>query len=128
MGVFGPPLDHAVSAFLEDVEQRGLSEKILLVITGEFGRTPGLDKNLGRHHWPRLCSLVLAGGGLRHGQVVGQSDRRGGEPAGEPITIADFHATLLHALFDVGQMRLDLSLPRAVQERAQRGRPIGELF
>jgi hypothetical protein len=127
MGVFGPPLDHAVSAFLEDIEQRGLSDKILLVITGEFGRT-GLDRNGGRHHWPRICPLVFAGGGLRHGQVVGQSDSRGREPAGDPITIDDLHATILHALFDVGQMRLDVALPRVVQDRAGRGRPIAELF
>lgn len=127
MGVFGPPLDHAVAAFLEDIERRGLSEKILLVITGEFGRT-GLDKNLGRHHWPKLCPLVFAGGGLKHGQVVGQSDRRGGEPAAEPITIDDFQATILHTLFDVGQLRLDASLPRVVHDRIQRGRPIADLF
>jgi hypothetical protein len=126
MGVFGPPLDHAVSAFLDDVEQRGLSDKIMLVITGEFGRT-GLDKNLGRHHHPKSCPLVFAGGGLKHGQVIGQSDRRGAEPAGDPITIDDLHATILDAVFDVGQMRLDAGLPRVVQERAQRGRAIAEL-
>lgn len=128
MGVFGPPLDHAVSAFLDDVRARGLEEKILLVITGEFGRTPGLDKNLGRHHWPRICPLVFAGGGLRHGQVVGQSDRRGGEPATEPVTIADLHATILHTMFDVGRMRGDAAAPATVIERATRGTPIRELF
>jgi uncharacterized protein (DUF1501 family) len=128
MSVLAPPLDHAVAAFLTDVEARGLSEKILLVITGEFGRTPGLDENLGRHHWPRICPLVFAGGGLRHGQVVGESDRRSGEPATEPYTIDDLHATLMHALFDVGRMRLDPSLPAPVMERAQKGRPIAELF
>jgi hypothetical protein len=128
MSVFGPPLDHAVSAFLEDLRQRGLEDKILLVITGEFGRTPGLDRNAGRHHWPKVCPLVLAGGGLKHGQVVGQSDRRGGEPATNPITIDDLHATILHVLFDVGKMRLDASLPQKVLDRAQRGTPIRELF
>ncbi len=128
MGVFGPPLDHAVSAFLEDVKARGLEDKILLVITGEFGRTPGLDKNLGRHHWPKICPLVFAGGGLKHGQVVGKSDRRGGEPASEPIVIADLHATILHALFDVGRMRLDAGVPPRVLERATKGTPIAELF
>jgi hypothetical protein len=128
MSVFGPPLDHAVSAFLEDVRQRGLEDKILLIITGEFGRTPGLDKNAGRHHWPRICPLVLAGGGLRHGQVVGESDRRGGQPATEPIEIADLHATILHTLFDVGRLRVDTSLPAKLLERVQRGRPIRELF
>jgi len=128
MGVFGPPLDHAVSAFLEDVKARGLEDKLLLVITGEFGRTPGLDKNLGRHHWPKICPLVFAGGGLRHGQVVGQSDRRGGEPATEPITIADLHATILHTLLDVGRMRADASVPATVRDRATKGTPIKELF
>lgn len=128
MGVLAPPLDHAVAAFLTDVERRGLSDKILLVITGEFGRTPGLDKNAGRHHWPRLCPLVLAGGGLRHGQVVGQSDRRGGEPASSPTTIEDLHATLLHTVMDVGRMRTDVSLPQKVLDRATRGTPIAELF
>ena len=128
MGVFGPPLDHAVSAFLTDLKQRGLDKKILLVITGEFGRTPGLDKNLGRHHWPKICPLVLAGGGLKHGRVVGQSDKRGGEPASEPITIADLHATVMHTLFDVNKMRLDVTLPQKLQDRAQRGTPIRELF
>ncbi len=127
MGVFGPPLDHAVSAFLEDVRQRGLEDKILLVITGEFGRT-GLDKNAGRHHHPKVCPLVFAGGGLKHGQVVGPSDRRGSQPATKPITIDDLHATILHVLFDVGRMRLDASLPQKIQDRGQRGRPIRELF
>jgi hypothetical protein len=128
MSVLAPPLDHAVAALLEDIERRGLSEKILLVITGEFGRTPELDENLGRHHWPGVCPLVFAGGGLSHGQVVGQSDRRGGQPAGEPISIADLHATLMHAMFDVGQMRLDSSLPRKVLDRAERGRAIQQLW
>lgn len=127
MGVFAPPLDHAVSAFLEDIRQRGLEDKILLVITGEFGRT-GLDRNAGRHHWPRICPLVLAGGGLKHGQVIGDSDARGGSPATEPITIDDLHATLMQVLFDVGQMRLNVGLPDRILDRAQRGKPIRELF
>lgn len=128
MSVLAPPLDHAVAAYLRDVEQRGLSDKILLVITGEFGRTPGLDKNLGRHHWPDLCPLVFAGGGLEHGQVIGQSDDRGGRPVTDPITISDLHATIMHALFDVGKMRLDSSLPAKVQQRAQSGRRVEAMF
>ncbi len=124
MSVLAPPLDHAVAAYLQDTENRGLSEKILLVITGEFGRTPNLDSNLGRHHWPKLCPLVLAGGGLNHGQVVGQSDRRGGEPNGQPVTIADLHATVLQTMFDLGQMRLDSTVPRELLLRATAGQPI----
>jgi hypothetical protein len=127
MGAFAPPLDHAVSAFLEDVKRRGLEDKILLVITGEFGRS-GLDKNLGRHHHAKLCPLVLAGAGLKHGQVIGNSDRRGGEPATEPVTIADLHATILHTLLDVGRMRTDAGVPPKVLDRATKGTPIRELF
>ena len=127
MGVFAPPLDHAVCAFLEDIKQRGLEDKILLVITGEFGRS-GLDKNLGRHHHAKICPLVFAGGGLKHGQVVGQSDRRGAEPATEALTIADLHATTLHTLCDVGRMRADVSVPARVIDRATKGTPIKELF
>jgi len=126
MGVFAPPLDHAVSAFLEDIRQRGLEDKIMLVITGEFGRS-GLDKNAGRHHHPKICPLVFAGGGLKHGQVIGQSDSRGSQPASEPISIDDLHATILHYLLDVGQMRVDASIPNKVQDRAVKGKPIGEL-
>jgi hypothetical protein len=107
-------------------EHNGAHKQIL---TGDLTVMDGkLDKNLGRHHWPRLCPLVFAGGGLKHGQVVGQSDRRGGEPAGNPITIHDFQVTLLHAMVDVGRMRLDPSLPGNLLDRAQRGRPIRELF
>ncbi len=128
MSVLAPPLDHAVAAFLRDTQERGLSDKILLVITGEFGRTPSLDKNLGRHHWPGICPLVFAGGGLRHGQVVGQSDPRGGVPADDPLTIPDLHATILHTLFDYGQMRLDTSISGKTLERVQLGRPLAPLF
>jgi hypothetical protein len=127
MGAFAPPLDHAVTAFLEDVKQRGLEDKILLVITGEFGRT-GLDKNLGRHHHAKLCPLVFAGGGLKHRQVIGQSDSRGREPATDPISIADLHATIMHTLLDVGQMRTAAGIPAKVLDRATRGTPIRELL
>ncbi len=67
MDMLGRSLDQAVSAFLEDVEQRGLSEKILLVITGDFGRTPKVNKKGGRDHWARLGTLAFAGGGLNMG-------------------------------------------------------------
>jgi uncharacterized protein (DUF1501 family) len=81
-----PPLDQAVTAFLEDVRQRGLTDDILLVITGEFGRTPYM-KGTGRDHWPDINNVVFAGGGLKMGQVIGESDisvagRRGRAPSG----------------------------------------------
>lgn len=127
MGAFGPPLDHAVSAFLHDIRERGLEDKILLLITGEFGRS-GLDKNAGRHHHPKICPLVMAGGGLRHGQVIGQSDHRGSQPATEPISIDDLQATILHTLLDIPQVRLEAHLPQKIQDRLSRGRPISELL
>jgi hypothetical protein len=96
-----PALDRAVSAFLDDVRDRGLDRNILLLITGEFGRSPrigGSGKDAGRDHWAPVNSAVLAGGGLRMGQVVGASDARAAYPKSRPITPGDFFATVLHAL------------------------------
>jgi uncharacterized protein (DUF1501 family) len=124
----GAPLDHAVSAFLEDVEQRGLSDKITLVITSEFGRTPRIQKvGGGRDHWPGLCPLVFAGGGLKVGQVVGKSTAKAEEPASEPIRMKDMLATLLHTAYDLGEVRVQRGLPREMLALIDSGRPIPEL-
>lgn len=112
MGYMGPPLDHALSAFLEDVAARGLSRKILLVCCGEMGRTPRINKNGGRDHWGNLAPLLLAGGGLRMGQVIGQSSRNAGEPASEPVTIQHLIGTLFHQLVDGGKVRVIRGMPR----------------
>src|SRR5207244_1608249 len=80
-----PPMDRAIAVFLEDLEQRGLSNKILLVITGEFGRTPRINGSGGRDHWGPLCTLALAGGGLRMGQAIGDSSARVETPRTTPI-------------------------------------------
>lgn len=93
-----PPLDHAVATFLEDVQQRGLTEKILLVITGEFGRTPRINPVAGRDHWGPLCTLALAGGGLKMGQVVGESSSKAEVPKSEPIYPKHLMATIFHVL------------------------------
>ncbi len=127
MEELGRPVDHAVSTFIEDVEQRGLSEKILLVITGEFGRTPKVNKNGGRDHWPRLSTLAFAGGGLKMGQVVGRSTARAEAPSSIPITIDNLLATVLHTLFDVPSLRLLPSLPRSIGQIIERSEPIAEL-
>jgi uncharacterized protein (DUF1501 family) len=112
MRYMGQPLDHAVSAFLDDVAARGLDERILLVCCGEMGRTPKINKNGGRDHWGNLAPLLLAGGGLKMGQVIGQSNRSGGEPSSQPMTIKHLIATILHTLFDVGKLRVQRSLSR----------------
>lgn len=93
-----PQLDTAVSAFVNDIYERGLSEKILLVISGEFGRTPRVNKNGGRDHWAPLSTLALAGGGLKMGQVVGDSAPKVDVPGTKPIHPQDLMATLFHVL------------------------------
>lgn len=93
-----PPFDQAIATFLDDLEQRGLSEKILLVITGEFGRTPRINGDAGRDHWGPLCTLALAGGGLRMGQVVGESTAKADAPKTTPILPRDLMATIFHVL------------------------------
>jgi uncharacterized protein (DUF1501 family) len=105
MEAVGRPFDHAVAAFIEDVEARGLSEKILLVCCGEMGRTPRLNRSGGRDHWAKLAPLLFYGGGSS-GRVIGQSTRDGGEPATENYTPAHLVSTILHTVFDVGQLRL----------------------
>ncbi len=116
MGYMGVPLDHAVSAFINDVEARGLSEKILLVVCGEMGRTPRINGQGGRDHWGNLAPLLLYGGGLNMGQVIGRSNRNGGEPASNPIGIQNLISTILHTLFDVGELRLVPGLPRELTQ------------
>jgi uncharacterized protein (DUF1501 family) len=112
MRYMGVPFDHAVSAFVEDLEARGLSDRVLLVCCGEMGRTPKINKAGGRDHWGGLAPLLLAGGGLKMGQVVGQSDRHAGAPASVPVTNQNLIATILHTLFDVGKLRVMRGLPR----------------
>jgi len=124
MDYVGVPFDHAVSAFIEDVEARGLSDKILLVCCGEMGRTPALNKDGGRDHWGNLAPLLLYGGGLKMGQVIGQSTRDGGEPASQPVGMKDLLATIMHSLFDIGQVRLLPGVPQRVLEAMTRGEPI----
>ena len=106
MAAIGRPFDHAVSAFIEDVEARGLQDKILLVCCGEMGRTPRLNRNGGRDHWGKLAPLMMYGGGIQAGRVLGQSSRDGGEPNSEAFNPRNLISTLLHVLFDVGQLRL----------------------
>lgn len=122
-----PQVDHAVSAFLEDVKARGLSERILLVVTGEMGRTPRLNRNGGREHWGALTPLLIAGGGLRMGQVIGRSDAIAERPTTTPYTPAHLFATVMHWLFDVPQLRLRTDINRDIKT-AMEGAVIAELF
>jgi hypothetical protein len=93
-----PMLDQGVSALVEDLHRRGLDKDVSVVIWGEFGRTPTINKDAGRDHWPRANCAVLAGGGMRTGQVIGATDRLGGEPTERPVTFGEVFATLYHNL------------------------------
>ncbi|MEO1971152.1 MAG: DUF1501 domain-containing protein, partial [Pirellulaceae bacterium] len=127
MPLLGPAVDKAVSAFIEDLEQRGLTDKVLLVITGEFGRTPKINNKGGRDHWGNLCTLMLAGGGLPMGQVIGQSDRTASRPATEPVTVKNLLATVMNTLFDVGKLRLVSGVPDEIARAITVSQPIPQL-
>lgn len=128
MDYMGVPFDHAVSAFMEDVHARGLSDDILLVCTGEMGRTPKLNSRGGRDHWGNLSPLMLSGGGLNMGQVIGQSDRHAGGPQTEPIERKDLVTSIMHTLFDLGELRITRGVPSEVVQVATAGTPIPGLF
>ena len=110
-----PPMQQGYTALLEDLAERGLLETTLVVWMGDFGRTPLINKESGRDHWPSCYTMVLAGGGIRGGQVVGESDKIGAVPRTRPITPADVHATVFTALgYD----------PHAITYHSADGRPI----
>jgi Protein of unknown function (DUF1501) len=99
-----PVFDQCVSALVEDLEQRGLSDDCTVVIMGEFGRTPKISAQVGRDHWPQVNCVLLAGGGMKNGQVIGSTDRIAGEAASRPVTFGELYATLYQNLgIDVGR-------------------------
>jgi uncharacterized protein (DUF1501 family) len=122
-----PPLDRAVSALLDDLAQRGLSERTLLVVMGEFGRTPKINKDAGRDHWHHCYSVLLSGGGVKPGVVVGQSDRHGAYPLrGRVCRPADLCATVYHCLgIDLKQ---EMTEPGGRPLPVTRGTPVREVL
>ncbi|MCI0465136.1 MAG: DUF1501 domain-containing protein [Gemmataceae bacterium] len=109
-----PPFDRAFAALLEDLDQRGLLGETLVVCLGEFGRTPAINRQAGRDHWAACNSVVLAGGGVRGGQVYGSSDRQAAYPATNPVTPQNLAATIYHAL----------GIPLDTELRDPLGRPL----
>jgi hypothetical protein len=93
-----PTLDRAYSALLEDLQQRGLLDQTLVVLIGEFGRTPQINPRGGRDHWGPVFSAALAGGGVRGGAIYGASDAQGGYPSSGRVQPEDLHATILHLM------------------------------
>jgi len=110
----GPMFDAAYSALLEDLHQRGLLDETMVVAMGEFGRTPKVNPAGGRDHWPQCWTIAFAGGGVKGGQVVGESDEIGGAPKTRPVTPGEVAATVYRGL----GISLETELPGAS------GRPI----
>jgi uncharacterized protein DUF1501 len=109
-----PPMEQAFVALLDDLTERGLLDSTLVVWMGDFGRTPTINKDAGRDHWPQCYTVVLAGGGIRGGQTIGASDKTGAYPQDHPVSPADIHATVFKALgYD----------PRAITYYTADGRP-----
>jgi len=126
-----PVFDHVITTLVTDLEERGLLERTLVIAMGEFGRTPRIGtqgSSDGRDHWPFVMSACLAGGGLRHGQVIGRSSRDGGEIAARPVTPSDLAATIFHHMgvpTDVTYLDHQ-GRPTYVVEEG--GRPLAELL
>ena len=93
-----PPMDQAASALLVDLDQRGMLDDVLVLMMGEMGRTPKINKNSGRDHWPDVFSVMIAGGGLTRGQVLGSSSRLADIPNDRPVHYHEILATVYHQL------------------------------
>lgn len=126
MNKLGPQVDRAIATLIEDLELRGLSEQILLVISGEFGRTPKVNSGAGRDHWAPLSTLALAGGGLKMGQVVGESTAKVDRPKTTPITPQDLLATIFHVVGLDPHLQYTNQAGRPVS-MIEHGQPIAEL-
>lgn len=107
-----PVLDKALSALLDDLESRGMSEKVLVVVCGEMGRTPRVNAKGGRDHWGNLGPMLLSGGPVKAGGIMGTSARDGGTPSSDPITISRLLGTVFGHLWDIPKLRLRADLGR----------------
>jgi hypothetical protein len=105
-----PWLDQAYAALIEDLHQRGLLESTLVVACGEFGRTPRINDKAGRDHWEHCYSALLAGGGVRGGRVIGESDQRAERPHSRPATPADVAATIHHCIGITSEQSVTLGI------------------
>jgi len=93
-----PQFDKAFAALINDLEERKMLDSTLIMVSTEFGRTPKVNKDEGRDHWPKVFSIVLAGGGIKRGTIHGSSDATGAEPDSDPLSVEDMSATIFHCL------------------------------
>ena len=117
----GPWLDQAYAALITDLAERGLLATTLVVAVGEFGRSPRINDKAGRDHWEHCYSALIAGGGVRGGQVIGESDAHAERPRLRPVTPADLSASIMHAVGITTEQAATLGINSG-------GQVIGELF
>ncbi len=118
-----PRHDRAVGVLIQDLAERGMLDDTLVISAGEFGRTPVINKDAGRDHWPQAQSVLLAGGGYRHGQVIGSTNAKAEYPTSRPVSVEDFCAIVYHTL----GLRVDDTLVDARSGRPQHLVPGGEV-
>jgi hypothetical protein len=123
-----PLLDSAVSALVQDLHDRGLDKDVSVVVWGEFGRTPVINKDAGRDHWTHASCALLAGGGMKTGQVIGATDKQAAEVVDRPVTFGDIHATLLHNLGIDPHLAIPDIQGRLQRPVAAEAAPIAELI
>lgn len=126
MKKLSPIMDQGTSALLDDLRERGMLDDTLVVCVGEFGRTPVINPNGGRDHWPGVYSVLLAGGGIKGGHVYGSSDKNAAAPRDNPVHASDFVATIYHALGYDGNTRVVDFMGRL--QFIVEGQPVRSLF
>jgi uncharacterized protein (DUF1501 family) len=92
------PFDQAFAALIMDLEQKGMLDRTMVMVSSEFGRTPKINKDAGRDHWPRVFSVAFAGGGFKRGLIHGTSDAIGSDPETDPLSVENMAATVFHQL------------------------------
>ena len=127
-----PPLDRTLSVLLDDLDQRGLLDSTIVLAMGEFGRTPFVNPDLGRDHWPTCWSLALGGGGIKGGQVIGSSDENGAYVTSRATSMGDVFATIYKAFGIDWTIEYDTAIGRPVKIANalddETGKPIAELL
>ncbi len=122
-----PKFDLAFSALIDDLDQRGRLDDTLVLVWGEFGRTPRINPGAGRDHWPNVFSVVMAGGGLKPGVVLGSSDARAEYPKDRPISPQDVLSTMYRQL-GVDQEKSYVNEANRPVQILNLGRPISEII
>ena len=123
-----PQFDQGLAALIEDIYERDLGDDVSVVAWGEFGRTPRINANAGRDHWPQVGGGIVAGGGMKMGQTIGETDRLGAKPADRPIHFGEVHATLYHQMGITANATTIRDLSGRPQYLVDRHEPMPELI